>query len=122
MWLLLLSLAVLAADQFSKRAIEKYTAPGSIKTLIPGLLNLEHTRNPGVAFGLLADSTSRWQPMVLIAFSIAVIAFLVWMLASGRAGGTLSQLGMALIIGGACGNVLDRLLEHSVTDFIDFHV
>jgi signal peptidase II len=47
---------------------------------------------------------------------------LVWLLATGRAGGRLGQTGMALILGGAAGNVLDRLLRRSVTDFIDFHL
>ena len=121
-WLLLISLGVLVLDQLSKRAVEKYTEPGSLKVVIPGLLNLEHTRNTGVAFGMFADASSPWVAVVLVAFSLAVIAFLVWLLASGRAGGTLSQIGMALILGGACGNLLDRIVRHSVTDFIDFYI
>jgi signal peptidase II len=47
---------------------------------------------------------------------------LVWLLATNRAGGALGQWGLALILGGAAGNVLDRVLRRSVTDFIDFHV
>jgi signal peptidase II len=55
-------------------------------------------------------------------FSAGVILLLGWLLASGRAGGRLGQFGLALILGGAAGNVLDRLVRHSVTDFIDFHL
>ncbi|MFZ3332708.1 MAG: signal peptidase II [Candidatus Acidiferrales bacterium] len=118
----LLSLGALAADQLSKHAVERYTAPGSLRVLVPGLLNLVHTTNPGVAFGLFADSENPWRGPVLIVFSVAVIGMLVWLLATGRAGGRAGECGIALILGGAVGNVLDRFLHHSVTDFIDFHI
>jgi len=120
--LIFLSLGVMATDQVSKFVVEKFTSIGSLRILIPGLLNLVHTSNPGVAFGLLANSQSPWLASVLIAFSVAVIALLVWLLATGRAGGWLGECGLALILGGALGNVLDRVLRRSVTDFIDFHV
>lgn len=118
----LLSLGALAADQFTKHAVERYTAPGSLRVLVPGLLNLVHTTNPGVAFGLFADSENAWRAPLLIIFSVAVIVMLVWLLATGRAGGRAGECGIALILGGAVGNVLDRFLHHSVTDFIDFHI
>ncbi len=121
-WLLLVALAVLATDQATKYAIQQFTPTGSIQVWIPGLLNLVHTDNPGVAFGLFADSTSPWMTLLLVLFSGAMMIFLVWLLATGRAGGRLGQTGMALILGGAAGNVLDRLLRRSVTDFIDFHL
>jgi signal peptidase II len=121
-WLALLVLVALAADQASKFAIEHFTRAGSERVLVPGFLNLVHTSNPGVAFGLFADSDSPWLPAILVLFSAAVIVFLIWLLATGRAGGRLGQAGMALILGGAAGNVFDRVMRHSVTDFIDFHV
>ncbi|MGH9713985.1 MAG: signal peptidase II [Candidatus Acidiferrales bacterium] len=117
-----LVLGILAADQISKYTVDKFTQTGSSRVLIPGLLNLVHTRNPGVAFGLLANSQSPWLASVLIAFSVGVIALLVWLLATDRAGGWLGKCGLGLILGGAAGNVLDRVLRRSVTDFIDFHV
>jgi len=115
-------LVVLALDQASKFVVEKYTPMGSLKVLVPGVLNLVHTTNPGVAFGLLADSPAPWLSAALVLFSVTVIALLSWLLATGRAGGWLGQSGLALILGGAAGNVFDRLLRHSVTDFIDFHL
>jgi signal peptidase II len=117
-----LAFGVLAIDQASKFAVEKYTSIGSLKVLVPGVLNLVHANNPGVAFGLLADSPTPWLSSVLILFSLGVIVLLSWLLATGRAGGWLGQSGVALILGGAAGNVFDRLLRHSVTDFIDFHL
>lgn len=121
-WLVFTVLAVLAADQASKYAVEKFTSQNSIYVLLPGLLNLVHTRNPGVAFGFLADAESPWVTTVVLLFSAAVMMFLIWLLAAGRAGARLGQAGMALILGGAAGNMLDRLLHRSVTDFIDFHL
>lgn len=117
-----LVIVVLAADQLSKYAVEKFSPADSFRVLIPGLLNLTHASNPGVAFGLLADSEQPWIPFLLILFSVSVIALLTWLLFTGRAGGWLGQCGIALILGGALGNVLDRVLHHSVTDFIDFHI
>jgi signal peptidase II len=115
-------LAVLAVDQLTKFAVERFTALGSLRVVIPGLFNLVHTNNPGFAFGLLADSESPWMTSLLIAFSTAVMVFLVWLLVTGHAGARLGQTGMALILGGAAGNVMDRLLRRSVTDFIDLHL
>jgi signal peptidase II len=117
-----LALGVLAADQLSKYGVEKFTAPGSLRVVVPGALNLVHTNNPGVAFGLFADSASPMLAPMLVMFSVGVIALLLWLLLTNRAGGWLGQMGLALILGGALGNVLDRVVRRSVTDFIDFHV
>jgi signal peptidase II len=121
-WLALLAVVILAADQLSKHAVEKWTAAGSSRILVPGLLNFVHSTNPGVAFGLLADSNSSWRAPLLIVFSVSVIGLIVWLLATHRAGGLLGQCGMTLILGGAAGNVFDRIVRRSVTDFIDFHI
>ena len=118
----LLSVLVVVADQLSKYAIDRFTSPGSFHTLVPGLLNLVHTTNPGVAFGIFADSGNPWLQSLLIVFSMSVIALLAWLLVTGRAGGWLGEWGLTLILGGATGNVLDRALRHSVIDFIDFHI
>ncbi|HTX13666.1 MAG TPA: signal peptidase II [Candidatus Baltobacteraceae bacterium] len=120
--LILLALAVIAADQASKYAVDRMMVPGSSHVIVPGMLNLVRTSNPGVAFGLFAESPMPWRAPVLIVFSAAVIGLIVWLLATGRAGGWPGRTGMTLILGGAIGNVLDRVLRHSVTDFIDFYI
>jgi signal peptidase II len=120
--LVLLGLAVLAADQATKYAVDRLMPSGSSRVLIPGMLNLIHTSNPGVAFGLFADSDMPWRAPLLIVFSAAVIGLIVWLLITGRAGGWPGRSGMTLILGGAVGNVLDRVLHHSVTDFVDFYI
>jgi signal peptidase II len=118
----LLAVGVLVLDQLSKLAVEKFTSPGSFQVIIPELLNLVHTSNPGVAFGLFADSQASWRAPLLILFSVVVIGLIIWMLWTNRAGGVLGSYGLALILGGAGGNVVDRVFHRSVTDFIDFHL
>jgi signal peptidase II len=117
-----IALGALVADQVSKYVVERSITSDNPHTIIPGLLRLVRTSNPGVAFGLGADSTAAWMGPVLILFSLAVICLLVWLLITNRAGGWLGQCGLALILGGAAGNVLDRVVRRSVTDFIDFYV
>jgi signal peptidase II len=120
--LFVLAIGAFAADQVSKHAVETYIAPGSQRVLVPGMLNLLHTTNPGVAFGLFAGGASPWKSLLLIAFSVLVIGILIWLLVTHRAGGALGQYGIALILGGAAGNVIDRFLRQRVTDFIDFYI
>src|SRR5271156_5776856 len=95
--MVLLAAVVFAADQASKHFVETLTVAGSTREVIPGLVNLVHTSNPGVAFGLLADSEMPWRAPLLIFFSVAVIGLIVWLVATGRAGGWLGQYGMTLI-------------------------
>jgi signal peptidase II len=120
--LILIIAVVLLADRATKHAIERYTTGDYFKVVIPGLLNLIHTHNPGIAFSMFADAHSPLVRISLVFFSVAVIVFLFWLLAAERAGGRLGQIGMALILGGAVGNVLDRLTQRGVTDFIDLHI
>jgi signal peptidase II len=120
--LALIAAAALVADQASKYIVDRWVAFDSSHVIVPGLVSLTHTSNPGVAFGLGADSTAPWMAPLLIVFSLAVIVLLVWLLATNRAGGSLGRCGLALILGGAAGNVLDRVMRHSVTDFIDFYI
>src|SRR5215469_3874390 len=121
-WLALIIALVLAADQVTKHAVEKYTTADYFHVVIPGFLNLIHTHNPGVAFSMFANAHSPAVRFLLVLFSVGVIVFLFWLLADERAGGRVGQIGMALIIGGAVGNVVDRLTRRGVTDFIDLHV
>jgi signal peptidase II len=116
------SVAVVVADQITKYAVNTFTPEEYSRAVIPGLLNLVHRRNPGVAFGILADSESELLRAGLLLFSIGAISVLAWLLATNRAGASRGRAGLALILGGAAGNAIDRVLHGSVIDFIDFHV
>jgi signal peptidase II len=114
-----LSLAVIAADRATKFAIERYTTETFRRPVISDIIVLVHNRNPGIAFGLFSESNAPWLSPLLLLSSAAVIALLVWLLLTGRAGGRLAQCGIALILGGAAGNAFDRLLHGGVTDFFE---
>jgi signal peptidase II len=114
-----LSLGVLAVDRATKFAIERYTNVFFRRPIISDIVVLVHTQNPGIAFGFFSESNSQWVTPLLLVTAIAMIALLVWLLLSGRAGGALAQSGLALILGGATGNALDRVIHHGVTDFVD---
>jgi len=120
--LLWLAALVLAADQVTKRAIAVAIEPGGGTTILPGIFNIVHTDNRGVAFGILADAHSAWLVWLLILFSLGVMGMLAWLLLSNRIPSAVGQMGAALILGGAAGNVLDRVVRHSVVDFLDFHI
>jgi signal peptidase II len=113
------SLAVLAADRATKFAIERYTSPFFRHSIISDVVVLVHAQNSGIAFSLFANSRSPWLASVLIASSALVMILLVWMIVIGRAGGALAQCGLALILGGAAGNALDRVMHGGVTDFLE---
>jgi signal peptidase II len=77
-----------------------------------------HTANPGIAFGFFAASPSRWTNLALSLASLVVCILLAWLLLAGHAGAALGRTGVALILGGALGNLFDRVIHSSVTDFI----
>ncbi|MDA2913455.1 signal peptidase II [Acidobacteriia bacterium AH_259_A11_L15] len=117
---LLLALAIFLLDQASKALVARTLAVGELRRVIPGFFNLTHTRNPGAAFGLLSNSDSPWTVAFLILVSVAALA-LVWSLL-WRGPARLAGVGLGLILGGALGNLFDRLQAGSVVDFLDFHV
>jgi signal peptidase II len=114
-----LSLAVLAADRATKFAIERHTSPFFRHSIISDIVVLVHSQNPGIAFSMFSDSRSPWLAPVLVFGSVVVMVLLVWMIVTGRAGGALAQCGLALILGGAAGNALDRVIHGGVTDFLE---
>jgi signal peptidase II len=116
-----LTFAVVAADRASKYGVEQLTSQGYRRTLIPHFADLVHSVNAGIAFGLFSGSDFKWISFLLVTASTVVILLLVWLLAAGIAGGTGSQAGIALIAGGAAGNLLDRLLYGGVTDFLELY-
>jgi signal peptidase II len=117
-----LSLVVLAVDRATKFAIERYTSPFFRFSVFSDMVTLVHNQNPGIAFGVFSTSNSRWLAPALLLSSALVIFVFAWLLINGRVGGRFSQAGLALILGGAAGNALDRLMHGGVTDFIEVHL
>ncbi|HEY2498292.1 MAG TPA: signal peptidase II [Candidatus Angelobacter sp.] len=118
----LIALAVLILDRVTKWAIIKTIALEDTVSIIPGLFRLTHLENPGAAFSLFAESTSPFKSALLISFSLAALVVVALLLWRSRAEFNASTLALSLILGGALGNLWDRLTEGKVTDFLDFYV
>jgi signal peptidase II len=118
-----ITLGAFVADRATKFAIERMTPLGYRHVYIPQFLSIVHTSNPGIAFGFFADSPSRWTSVALCVAALIVCILLTWFLLSGNAGAALGRAGVALVLGGALGNLFDRVIHSSVTDFIyvQFH-
>ncbi|MCU0291659.1 MAG: signal peptidase II [Thermoanaerobaculaceae bacterium] len=117
---LLIAAAVLVTDQLTKAWIVVNYPLGWEQQVIPGLFRLVHTRNRGVAFGLLGSSGPVVQ-IGLLVLIVAVVAFIIWQLARGGTDG-LTRIALALVLGGAVGNLVDRVLRGEVVDFLLFYV
>jgi signal peptidase II len=116
----LIAALIFALDQATKLAIVRNIPLNRSVAVIPGFFGLSHVLNPGAAFSLFADSSSRYAPRLLITFAcVVLVAIFVVLWRSGK-GFALSNLALALIMGGAMGNLLDRLRIGSVIDFLMF--
>jgi signal peptidase II len=113
-----LSLIVFIADQFTKVLILGYYRLGD-STYVASFLNIVRAHNTGAAFSFLAQA-SGWQRWLFTGIGITAAVFIIWMLRS-HAGQKLFSFSLALILGGAIGNVVDRLLHGHVVDFVQVH-
>ncbi len=117
-----LAAAVFALDRISKWIIETRVSFLDTYKVIPGFFDIVHSQNRGVAFGIFNDSTSEWRTAALILFSvIAVIGVAIILWRPDRLD-RLSLWGFSLILGGAAGNVFDRILFGRVTDFLELYL
>jgi signal peptidase II len=116
-----LTVASLAADRAIKLAFERLTTEGYRRVLIPGFATFVHSRNTGMAFGIFGTTQVRWIPYSLLVISGIVVALLAWLLYSGMVETALAGAGLALLAGGAAGNLVDRILHGGVTDFLELH-
>ena len=113
-----IALAVILLDQFTKTLILGNFQLGDSRTITP-FLNIVRVHNSGAAFSFLAGA-SGWQRWFFVVLGCAAALFIVWML-SRHAAQRLFAWSLSLILGGAVGNVIDRLLHGHVVDFIQVH-
>ena len=88
--------------------------------IIPHFFNIVHTENPGIAFSLFSDTGGTWRSVVLIGLSTAVIVFIAVMLLRGG-GNWMLRVALALVLGGAAGNLYGRIATGTVTDFVEVY-
>src|SRR5271169_4809355 len=118
-WLILSALVILA-DQVSKNYIAEHFGEFEFVKILP-ILDITRMHNVGAAFSFLA-SASGWQRWVFIGLAVVVsVGIVVWLLRLRRGAHSLLACGLALVLGGALGNVIDRIRLGHVIDFIHFH-
>ncbi len=113
-----LALLLFLVDQFTKVLILGYYALGD-STYVTSFFNIVRVHNPGAAFSFLA-SASGWQRWFFTALGIGAAVFIVWLLRS-HSSQRLFAFSMACLLGGAVGNVVDRVLYGYVVDFVQLH-
>jgi signal peptidase II len=115
-----------ALDRVTKLAIQANMAPQDAYAVIPGFFNIVRTGNRGIVFGLMSEGDAEWRAFFLVGLTVLVLAFVATVLwqSSGRgmAASGAARVGLSLVLGGAVGNLYDRLFSGAVTDFLDFHI
>lgn len=114
-------LAVLTLDQVTKAMVHSLLPLHESVAIIPGFLNLTHVWNTGAAFGLLNEADIPYKAALMTAIAtvaLIAIATFAWRSTSHN---PVAQLGLALILGGATGNLIDRITAGYVVDFVDFY-
>ena len=117
MWLFVLPLLVVIADQFSKYIVVENMALGQSIPVIEGIFHLTYILNPGAAFGMFAHSR-----LFFIGIAGAVIGLIIWARKEILASPWEVKCGAGLFLGGAVGNLIDRARQGVVIDFFDFRV
>ncbi len=119
---LLLSLAVLVGDQWTKWLVEAHLPLHVARPVVPGLLNLTHVRNTGVAFGMFAAGSHLPSLLGLVGLSLLAMGVVAYYFLRTPAEDRWLLVALALVLGGAVGNLTDRLFAGAVTDFVDAYV
>lgn len=117
-----IALSVVILDRITKKVIGDKLGLHESIPVIPGFFRITHVENRGAAFGLFADSPSQWKIAVLVLFSIVALAIVVAMLWRNSHSMNTTAIALSLILGGALGNLWDRLVSGKVVDFLLFYI
>lgn len=118
---LLIALVVVAGDQITKHIVSASVPRGTIIPVISGFFNIIHTQNSGIAFSLFAGASSSWKMALVITISVALLVTVVIVALKSREMRWETGVALALIVGGASSNLLDRIRFGHVVDFLDFY-
>src|SRR4051794_11127109 len=113
---------IFVLDRLTKWIIESRVSFLDTHRVIPGFFDIVRSQNRGVAFGIFNDSTSEWRTTLLVIASVAAVAMVATMLWNAHKLDRYSFWGLSLILGGAAGNVFDRIVSGQETDFLLFYV
>lgn len=114
--------ALVGMDQITKLLAHGFLSTRGALEIIPGFFNLSYSRNAGGLFGYFGDWSSPWRTVLLTVLPVLAIGMIVWFLAHGDGEDRKTRFGLALILGGAVGNLIDRLFRGEVVDFLDVYL
>ena len=112
---------VLFLDQASKALVLRGMRPGQSVPVVEGFFNLTLVLNPGAAFGLFRSAPESFRVPFFLGISAAAVVVILVFYFRAAAGNPILQVGLALVLGGAAGNLVDRLRFRSVVDFLDVY-
>lgn len=116
-----IALAVVVLDQIVKAIVRREIALNESITVIPGFFDLTRVHNTGTAFGFMNATDFPFKTLILACVAIGALAALAMYAATLPANQWLARIGLALILGGAAGNLIDRITEGYVVDFVDLY-
>jgi len=122
-WIVWVTLAVIiTGDQVTKHIIDTNLTLHESRTVIPGLFSITYIRNPGAAFGFLADASPPFRSLFFLAVTMGAVGLIVYYLKTQPIDDSLMTLSLSLILAGALGNLVDRVRFGEVIDFLDFYI
>ncbi len=117
----ILAACIIVPDQITKAVVQAKYALWDSSPVLPGFFNLVHVLNKGAAFGFLNNPDSSWQIVFFVVVTIAAVGFIYHLLSTASKSDRFFIWGLGLILGGALGNLIDRLRFGHVVDFLDFY-
>ena len=117
-----IAIIVLLLDRLAKWAVASNIRLHESVVVIPGFFQLTRVENTGAAFGLFADSSAQWKIGALVSFSVLALVVVSALLWKNSHSLSTTTIGLSLILGGAMGNLWDRMMSGRVVDFLDFYV
>lgn len=118
---ILVAAGVLLLDQLTKAAVVQHMALHESLSVIPGVFNITYVRNTGAAFGILSGQASWIRTGALVGSSLLAVGFILWIWFRNRESSWFKVVSLGMILGGALGNLLDRLRLGEVIDFLDLY-
>lgn len=118
----ILAASIIIPDQITKAVIQQKYVLWDTDPVIPGFFNLVHVLNKGAAFGFLNRQDTDWQIWFFMAVTIFAVGFIYYLLSTADHGDRFFIWGLGLVLGGALGNLIDRIRFGFVVDFLDFYI
>ncbi|MBT3236842.1 MAG: signal peptidase II [Bdellovibrionales bacterium] len=117
----ILAITIIVLDQVTKQLVQTNFTLGESLPIIDGLFNLTHIRNPGAAFGFLANADASIRKPLFLFIPVIACVWVIWLIWQTRHNNFMLCTAYTLILAGAVGNLIDRFSMGFVVDFLDFY-